>query len=323
MTPTLTLAKKSLGSIASLIFTSGTSGNPKAVSIKSFQYIIVSTPIPLDADQPRPPLRIYSCLPLFHGTCLFTGLLYATSSSGTFCLARKFSASRFSEALVHSRADRFLYVGELCRYLIAAPPSPHDRAHACTIAWGNGLQRDVWSKLMARFAISEVREFYRSTEGVAKFDNFASGPAGVGMCGFAGGPVARTANDVTYIVRYDPDTEAPWRDPRTGFCVRARTGEPGEAIGRVKNPALYHDYLGDEAANAKKLLRDVFAVGDLFQRSGDLVLRGEDGWVRFVERAGDSYRWKGENVSAGEVKEHIAHLSGVGSVEVFGVILDG
>jgi acyl-CoA synthetase (AMP-forming)/AMP-acid ligase II len=215
-----------------------------------------------------------------------------------------------------------LYVGELCRYLLKAPPSPYDRAHSCIVAAGNGLQRDVWLKFMERFGIEEIREFYRSTEGIAKFDNFGSGEAAAGKVGFQG-PIFNYFNTHTYLVKYDPQTEAPWRDPKTGFCVSAKVGEPGEAIGRVANLDFYSDYLNNPEANEKKLIANVFKKGDLFQRTSDLLVREKSGWIHFLDRSGDTYRWRGENVSAGEVREHISKISSVHDVTVYGVKLDG
>jgi acyl-CoA synthetase (AMP-forming)/AMP-acid ligase II len=315
---------RALKDVGILIYTSGTTGKPKACSVKNFQFVLVSTRVPLDAEYPEryPVIRIFSCLPLFHGTCLFTGLCYGMGTSGTFCLGRKFSASGFSRALVESRATRMLYVGELCRYLLKAPPSPYDRAHNCTVAKGNGLQRDVWEKFMDRFGIEEVREFYRSTEGIAKFDNFGRGRLGAGKVGFEG-PIAHYFNTTTYLLRYDTATEAPWRDPKTGLCVRAKPGEPGEAVGRVNTMDFYSDYLNNPEATSKKLISDVFKKGDLFQRTGDLLVRHSTGWIHFLDRSGDTYRWQSENVSAGEVREHISHLPGVHDVTVYGIKLDG
>jgi acyl-CoA synthetase (AMP-forming)/AMP-acid ligase II len=322
--PSFSPPPRGLGDVAMVIYTSGTSGKPKAVSIKNFHLIIVSTPLQSDIDFPPEQgkqMRIFSCLPLFHGTAMFTAMLYGAGSSGTLCLARKFTASGFSRALYDSGATRMLYVGELCRYLIAAKPSPFDTAHQCRVASGNGLQADIWEKFQQRFGITHVREFYRGTEMIAKYDNFDGGKAAVGRCGFEG-PLANWLNKHTYIVKYDTKTEAPYRDPKTGFCVLARADEPGEAIGRVNTMAFYHEYLNNQNANREKLMSDVFSKGDVFQRSGDLLVRSRDGWVRFIERSGDSYRWKGENVSAGEVKEHIARLPGVQEAEVFAVNLE-
>ncbi|KIW01363.1 hypothetical protein, variant 2 [Verruconis gallopava] len=315
---------RALKDIGALIYTSGTSGKPKAVSIKNWLLILTSTTTDLDARFPEryKPLRTYSCLPLFHGTCFFTGLLYSAGNSGSFCLARKFSASGFSRSLVESGATRTLYVGELCRYLLKAAPSPHDRAHRCRVAVGNGLSNDVWLKFMERFGIEEIREFYRSTEGLAKFDNCSRGRQGAGKVGFQG-PIYRNFNRDTVLVRYDPDTEMPWRDPKTGFCVRAKIGEPGEAIGLVRNMDFYHEYLNNPKANEEKLLANVFKKGDLYQRMGDLLVNESSGWVSFRDRTGDTYRWNGENVSAGEVREHISRIPGVIDVTVYAVKLSG
>lgn len=317
-------APRSLKDIGILIYTSGTSGKPKAVAIKNWQFILVSTCTDLDARYPERylPLRTFSCLPLFHGTCFFTGFMYSIGCSGTFCLARKFSASGFSKALVESRATRTLYVGEVCRYLLKAPPSIYDKAHKCRVAVGNGLARDVWLKFMDRFGIEEVREFYRSTEGIAKFDNIGRGAVAAGKVGFQG-PLYRMFNKQTVLVRYDPITQAPWRDPQTGLCKQAGFGEPGEAIGIVTNMDVYHAYLNNPAANEEKLISNVFKKGDLYQRMGDLLVNERSGWVHFADRTGDTYRWNGENVSAGEVREHISRIPGVVDVTVYGVKLHG
>lgn len=215
-----------------------------------------------------------------------------------------------------------LYVGELCRYLIAAPPSPYDKAHKCIVAMGNGLHRDVWLKFTKRFGIPEIREIYRSTEGLAKFDNYTRSASGAGNVGFAG-PIKLYAEDDTFLVRYDPTTESPYRDPKTGFCVRAKADEPGEAIGRVRSMDLLGNYHGDKAATDLKLISDVFQKGDLFQRTGDLLVRQSSGWIRFHDRSGDTFRWRGENVSASEVREHIGKIDNVQDCSVYAVKLEG
>ncbi|KAL2368555.1 hypothetical protein RJZ57_007061 [Blastomyces gilchristii] len=264
----------------------------------------------------------HSPLPLFHGTAFLAGLCYNLGSAGTLCLARKFSASSFWKDATECRANRILYVGELCRYLLATPTSSYDRSHSVTHAFGNGLRADVWEKFRQHFGIEEIREIYRATEGIAKFDNHGRSAAGAGKIGFAG-PIKRYLEDVTFVVKYDPETQMPVRDPKTGFCIKADLGEEGEVIGRVLNLKLLSNYLNDDAATEKKLLRDVFRKGDLYQRMGDLVIHEESWWVRFQERVGDTFRWKGENVSAGEVTGHICLLPNVMDAAVFGVKLDG
>lgn len=286
--------------------------------------LVTSNPHTVDVNNPSKyyPLRTYSPLPLFHGTAFFTGLCYSVGNASTLCFRRKFSASQFWKDVHDSRATRILYIGELCRYLLATPASPYDRNHSCIVAGGNGLRGDIWEAFRRRFAVPEIREFYRSTEGVARFDNWGKGTWGAGKIGFSG-PIRRFLEDEVFIAKYDPDTEMPYRDPQTGLCVKAELGEEGEAIGRVKNRGLLIEYVHNEEATEKKLLRDVFQKGDLFQRSGDLVVRDKAGWVKFQDRVGDTFRWKGENVSAGEVRDHICRIPGVHDAVVYGVKLSG
>lgn len=310
--------------LSALIYTSGTTGKPKACAIRNFMPMVTSNPQTLDVDNPSKyyPLRTYCSLPLFHGTAYFIGLCASVGNAGTLCLRRRFSASQFWKDVHDSKATRILYIGELCRYLLATAPSPYDRDHSCIVATGNGLRGEIWERFRQRFGVPEIREFYRSTEGIARFDNFGVGSWGAGKIGFSG-PLRRFLEDDIFIVRYDPDTEMPYRDPKTGLCVRARLGEEGEAIGRVRDRALLTEYLHNEEATEKKLLRDVFQKGDLFQRSGDLVMQDSSGWVKFQDRVGDTFRWKGENVSAGEVRDHICQIPGVHDAVVYGVKLSG
>lgn len=284
--------------------------------------ITTSTITPQDSRNPSKylPIRTYSPLPLFHGTALFTGLNLTLGTSGTLCLARKFSASRFWKDAHESRATRVLYVGELCRYLVASPPSPYDKNHNVIVAHGNGLRGEIWENFRQRFGVAEIRELYRSTEGLAKFDNHGVGAAGAGKLGFAG-PLRRWVEEDTFLVKADPLTEEVWRDPKTGFCKTVGANEPGEAIGRVRDRELLTEYLNNTPATEGKLLRDVFVKGDCFQRMGDMLVRDLDGWVHFHDRMGDTFRWKGENVSAGEVRDHVARLPGVEDALVYGVKL--
>jgi acyl-CoA synthetase (AMP-forming)/AMP-acid ligase II len=302
------------------------SGKPKAVSLKTFLLIAVSVSNPQDTSfftvRKYHPLRIYCCLPLFHATGFLVGLVHSCGVSGTLCLSRKFSASNFARELAESKATRLLYVGELLRYALSAPPSPYDRTHRCIVAAGNGLQADVWERFQERFGIPEIREFYRSTESVAGFENTYSGAIGVGKVGFSG-LIGRWLEDTMFLVKYDQDTQTLYRDSKTGFCVLVPDGEPGEAIARVTMKEFYSNYFHDAAATSTKLVRDVFKKGDLFQRSGDLLVRGKDGWVRFHERTGDTFRFKGENVSSAEVKAFMVQLPNVHDIVVYGTKVPG
>ncbi|KIX01988.1 uncharacterized protein Z518_07927 [Rhinocladiella mackenziei CBS 650.93] len=317
---------QSLASVAALIYTSGTTGKPKACRVKNA--LICATACTTSVDHAHRQkyldgLRIYSCMPLFHGTTFFTGLCYSVGNSGCFCIGRKFSARNFWKDVHECRATRILYVGELCRFLLATPKGDFDRKHNVLVAAGNGLQKDVWIAFQRRFGVNEVREFYRSTEGLVKFDNIhRQSRPGAGKVGYLGVLRNKVLEKDQFIVKFDYDTEMPIRDPRTGFCQIAPRGEPGEAIARIHSMETYTDYHGNVAATEQKLLRDVFAKGDLWQRSGDLLVQQPDGWVRFVDRIGDTYRWMGENVSAGEVRMFISELPGVKDAVVVGRRLD-
>ncbi|TVY85285.1 Fatty acid transporter protein [Lachnellula suecica] len=315
-------AKATLQDLSVLIYTSGTTGKPKACGVRNHLCLLTSIPLSQDVNNPARyfPLRTYSPLPLFHGTAFFTALCYSLGTASTLCMARKFSTSRFFKDVTDSGATRILYVGELCRYLVYAPPSPYDQAHKCIVASGNGLRGEIWEKFKTRYAIPEIREFYRSTEGLAKFDNIGFGAAGAGRVGFAG-VVRRYMEQDTFILKMDPETEAPWRDPKTGFCVKAKLGEPGEVVGRVKSRALLTEYLNNESATEEKIMFDVFKKGDCYQKMGDLMIHDPSGWVRFHDRMGDTFRWKGENVSAGEVRDSLAKIPGVLDAVVYGVKL--
>lgn len=156
---------------------------------------------------------------------------------------------------------------------------------------------------------------------MAKFDNINRGAWGAGKVGFSGFYRRNFFDDDTLLIKVDPETTELIRDAKTGYCIKAKIGEPGEVIGRVKNRGLLTEYLGNEKATEEKIVRDVFKKGDIWQKMGDLLIQEKEGWVRFHDRMGDTFRWKGENVSAGEVRDHIAKLEGVQDAVVFGVKL--
>lgn len=157
---------------------------------------------------------------------------------------------------------------------------------------------------------------------MAGFDNKCGGAIGVGKVGFSG-LLGRFLEDTVFLVKYDQETQALYRHPKTGFCVPVPDGEPGEAIGRVTMMDFYSDYYKDSSATSGKLVKDVFKKGDLFQRTGDLLVRESDGWVRFHERTGDTFRWRGENVSSAEVKAFMVQLPNVHDIVIYGTKVPG
>jgi fatty-acyl-CoA synthase len=258
--------------------------------------------------------RLYCALPLYHSTGGLCGVGAALLNGATLVLRRKFSASHFWDDVVDNDCTLFVYIGELCRYLVNQPPHPKERAHRLRLGFGNGLRPEVWSELEERFGLKRMLEFYGSTEGNVSLFNFDGKVGAVGRVP----PYLRHRFDVK-LVQFDVESETPVRGS-DGFCIPCAPGETGEAIGLIKDDARggYSGY-ADQSASEKKILRDVFAKGDAWFRTGDLMREDEDGYFYFVDRIGDTFRWKGENVSTTEVAEVIARYPGVDEANVYGV----
>jgi len=208
----------------------------------------------------------------------------------------------------------FVYIGELCRYLANQPPSPAETEHKLRLAFGNGLRPDIWAKLEERFKVPRLLEFYGSTEGNVSMFNFDGKRGAIGRA-------PRWVRGLFNIrlARFDVESETPFRGP-DGRCREAAVGEPGECLGEIKRDART-SYVGyaDKAASEKKVLHDAFRAGDAWFRTGDLLKQDEAGYFYFVDRIGDTFRWKGENVSTSEVAGAVDAAPGVKEVNVYGV----
>jgi fatty-acyl-CoA synthase len=295
------------------IYTSGTTGMPKAAKIAHARAQLYMRAF-AGATGANAEDRIYCALPLYHSTGGLCGVGAALLNGGTLVLRKKFSASHFWDDVVDHDCTMFVYIGELCRYLANQPSHPKADAHRLRLAFGNGLRPEVWAELESRFRLTRILEFYGSTEGNVSLFNFDGKAGAVGRVpGYL-----RHRFDVR-LVQFDVDAELPVRGP-DGFCVPCRPGEVGEAIGLIKDDARggYSGY-ADKAASEKKVLRNAFAEGDAWFRTGDLMREDADGYFYFVDRIGDTFRWKGENVSTTEVAEVIARYPGVDEVNVYGV----
>lgn len=255
-------------------------------------------------------------------TCIVTGC--------TISLGRRFSHRTFWPEVKESKATILQYVGETCRYLLAAPrpvdPS-EDHNHNIRMAFGNGLRPEIWTQFRERFNIPIISEFYAMTEGHSGTWNVNTGPQGVGAVGHMGWIVKALAGRRHKIIKHDHDSEEPVRDPQTGFCIPAENGTPGELIWGLDSNNVklnFQGYYGNTEASAKKILRDVFKKGDMWFRTGDIhKLDSEGEFLYFVDRIGDTYRWKSENVSTSEVAETFAGfpVGGVQEVNVYGIQL--
>jgi fatty-acyl-CoA synthase len=242
-------------------------------------------------------------------------------AGGSVFIREKFSAREFWDEVVANDCTLFQYIGELCRYLTEAPPHPRERAHRLRLAIGNGLRPEVWPRFAARFAIPRILEFYAATEGNVNLFNFDGRPGAVGRV-----PWFLKRRFPIAIVRFDMHGQKPIRTA-DGRCERAAPGETGEAVGQIlADPAssnMRFEGYADTAHNAPKILRDVFTKGDTWFRSGDLMREDADGYFYFVDRIGDTFRWKGENVSTMEVAEIVGSFPGIREANVYGVEVAG
>lgn len=313
-----------IDSIFGYIYTSGTTGLPKACIMTNFRFMVagayMSSYLGISKDD-----ILYTCLPLYHsaGGMLGAGCF---SQGCTTVVSRKFSASRFMEHCTKYNATCTQYIGELARYLLNSNPTPFDTKHSLRIAFGNGMRPESWIPFQKRFKIPEIGEFYAATEGNQQFMNhtkttdFINFP-GAGACGNIDMATKMLRGDVV-IIEHDTATEMPVRDPKTGLCIQCPRGKAGELVGLIE-PTIKFDGYTDSKATEKKILTDVLEKGDRYFRTGDLLRYDEDNFVWFVDRVGDTFRWKGENVSTGEVAAAISDINGITEANVYGVKIPG
>ncbi len=303
---------------ALLISTSGTTGLPKSANITHARVLEWSTWFAGMMDV-QPQDRLYDCLPLYHSIGGVVAIGSMLSRGASVVIRTRFSARRFWDDIAQTGCTIFQYIGELCRYLARAPRQPADTAHRLRLCCGNGLRGDVWQEFQNRFRIPRILEFYAATEGHVSLYNCEGRPGAIGRIpGFLAHrfPVA--------LIRTDAETGEPIRDA-DGRCIACVADELGEAIGQVgvagSRPGRGFDGYTDREASARKIARDVFAEGDRWFRTGDLMRRDRAGFFYFIDRLGDTYRWKGENVSTMEVAAVIEACPGVTGAVAYGVAL--
>jgi fatty-acyl-CoA synthase len=313
-------AAPSLDATGLYIYTSGTTGLPKAARVSHYRILQWSQWFAGLMDM-RPDDRMYNCLPLYHsvGGVVATGATLV--GGGAVVIRARFSVSDFWRDVREQRCTLFQYIGELCRYLVNSPRQASEADHGLRLACGNGLRADVWEKFRARFCIPRILEYYASTEGNFSLYNCEGEPGAIGRI-----PAFLTQRLPVALLRFDVDTGAPRRNS-AGFCERCATNEAGEAVGLIPDAAdsLVGRFEGysDSKASEAKTLRNVFASGDCWYRTGDLMRRDQRGFYYFVDRVGDTYRWKGENVSTTEVLSALIAAHGVREGVVFGVAIPG
>lgn len=319
------------GSFADLMYTSGTTGLPKA-AIQPWSRVAIggdlcARMLSLKTASRKDRDRFYTCMPLYHTTAFTLGFNACLQSATTFVLGRKFSISKFWPEVRAADVTVIQYVGETLRYLLAAPASTDDKNHKVRMAWGNGLRPDVWARFKARFGIETIAEVYGATEGVGATFNINNNDSTDGAIASYGKITELMARKNSAIVLVDWETEKPWRDPRTGLCKQVEKGGVGELLFVLDPKAIqakFAGYLNNEEANDSKILRDVLKKGDAYFRSGDTVrFDQERGALFFIDRIGDTYRWKSENVSTAEVSEVLGNHRAVLEANVYGVEVPG
>ncbi|HKT54125.1 MAG TPA: long-chain-acyl-CoA synthetase [Caulobacteraceae bacterium] len=299
--------------VALYIYTSGTTGLPKAAKISHMRAQLYMRGF-AGATDARASDRIYVALPLYHATGGLCGMGAALLNGGSVALKSRFSASHFWNDVAAEGCTMFVYIGELCRYLTNQPPQAGETSHRLRLAFGNGLRPEVWATLQSRFNVQNVLEFYGSTEGNVSLFNFDGKVGAVGRI-----PAYLRSRFNVRLVRFDVESNQVVRDLR-GYCAETEPGEIGECVGQIRADAR-SDYSGyvDKAASDSKVLRNVFKAGDAWFATGDLMRQDEDRYFYFVDRIGDTFRWKGENVSTSEVEQALAGMAEVTEVNVYGV----
>jgi fatty-acyl-CoA synthase len=304
---------------ALLIYTSGTTGLPKAASI-SHRRILNWGGWFAGLTGATSEDRLYDCLPLFHSVGGIVAPCSMLNAGASVVVSDKFSVGNFWSDVARWDCTLFQYIGELCRYLLKAPASEFETSHRLRLACGNGLRGDIWEAFQARFAIPRILEFYAATEGNFSLYNVEGKPGAIGRI-----PPLLAHRFPAAIVRVDPELGTPLRDAN-GLCIACARDEVGEAVGRIgtadQGGGRFEGYT-DEAQTEKKILRDVQAKGDAWFRTGDLMRIDPHGYFHFVDRIGDTFRWKGENVATSEVNAAVAECPGVTEATTYGVEIPG
>ncbi|KZY35500.1 long-chain-acyl-CoA synthetase [Oleiphilus sp. HI0081] len=287
-------------------YTSGTTGLPKAAILTHGRFMKAFGGAGLACLQLTPRDRAYVTLPFYHGTALVVAWGSVLAGDACLVMARQFSASRFWSEVRRTQATAICYVGELCRYLMSQPESADDKNHQVRMIFGNGLRANLWAGFKQRFGVDKVMEFYGSSEGNVGFLNIFNHDFTVG---FTTIPYA--------IVEYDLEEDCPVRH-HDGFLRRVKKGQAGLLLGEITDKTPFDGYTDPEKTE-RTILRNVFKQGDAWFNTGDLMRDQGFNHAQFVDRLGDTFRWKGENVSTTEVENVLAQMTAVADAVVYGV----
>ncbi len=301
---------------ALFIFTSGTTGLPKAARMTHIRCLQMMHAFIYPCSM-TPEDRVFLTLPLYHGTGGVCGAGSALISGAAVVIREKFSASRFWSDAKDTEVTAFVYVGELNRYLMNNPPSKAEKQHKIVKAFGNGMRPDVWTNFVKRTGIERIYEFYGSSEGNVSLFNMDAKIGAIGRI-----PPFLKSRIPCRLIKLDTETGEPLRD-KNGLCIEASTDEPGEAMGKIDNKIYRFEGYHDKKQTEKKVIHNVTKKGDAYFRTGDLLRCDKRGYFYFVDRLGDTFRWKSENVSTTEVSGAVNTAPGVETANVYGVEVAG
>jgi fatty-acyl-CoA synthase len=300
------------------VYTSGTTGLPKAAIVTHYRLMMWTHWFAGMMDT-GPNDRMYNCLPMYHSVGGAVAIGAVLVNGGAAVIRDKFSVSMFWDDVVRFECTLFQYIGELCRYLLQAPVEGRELEHQLRLVCGNGLSTDVWLEFKQRFRIPRIIEFYASTEGNVSLFNVEGKPGSIGRV-----PSFIAHRSPVALARFDFERGVPLRDAQ-GFCLSCKPNEIGEALGRIVDVSgrrgMRFDGYTSEQATTQKILHDAFERGDAWYRTGDLMRRDENGFYYFIDRIGDSFRWKGENVAASEVVAALSKYPGIVDANVYGVTI--
>ncbi|XP_076019709.1 long-chain fatty acid transport protein 6 [Genypterus blacodes] len=308
-------ATSSLKAPTLYIFTSGTTGLPKAAVITHLQTLKAAGGFwALGGNEDD---VLYICLPLYHSAASLLGIGGTIHLGATCILKKKFSASQFWDDCRKHDVTIFQYIGELCRYLCNRPQVEEEKVHKVRMAVGNGLRQDVGRQFLNRFGNIRMCEIYGSTEGNLCFINHIGKIGVVGRSNFFYKLIFKYN-----LVKYDVTKDEIVKD-KNGFCQRVGKGQSGLLLSKVCTTSPFFGYAGSKQLTEKRLMRNVFAKGDAYFNTGDLMAEDQDGFISFTDRLGDTFRWKGENVATTEVTETLGLVDFIEEINVYGVEIPG
>ena len=304
------------GEIALYIFTSGTTGLPKPAVIYHRKIMSAAKPYSKVGFHAKPSDRMYICLPLYHATGFLLGIGSCLYSGASMFVRRRFSATQFWPEVQKHQTTLFIYVGELCRYLAMAPECPDEKNNPLKTMLGNGLRPDIWDTFRNRFGVKRITEIYGSSEGNVSFLNILNKESTIG-----------TGSVVVILVKYDIENDEIVLD-EDGKVIEVEPGKAGLMLGQIDDRYKFDGYKNAGATN-DKILTDLREPGDRWFNTGDLIRTVDVGFAmglphyQFVDRVGDTFRWRAENVSTNEVGEILNACDQVEISNVYGVDIPG